>query len=329
MQSETRTEYPKVPQTDVHGTIRDFILPIVEFLGILVPGVIFNFAFIPAAIFPLANLLEVIGKNSVQSPLLGKELLIHLISPSFGTLFILSVFSYVIGHLFFRQDPKIPDEHSFDRVKETIKEEGPVRLGENEKKFNMKNNRPNKYNLEFPYRYLKEYLHDRGMYHLADMIPWSGNDPESYRLRTKHFINVLKVRLEFLFPYQYLRIQRNEAHVRLMSSMWYAGKTLLWVAFIGSVLGLASVGCAMYTSKSVWPLPYISSVIYPLMVLILSFLLKRYIESFLHYQRIREIVFLLETAYFAHKVYPQFQFVERGVDVGNEALTSASIVTGR
>ena len=322
MQSETRTAASEVPQTGVRGTIRDFILPIVEFLGILVPGVIFIFAFIPAAIFPLANLLEVIEQNSVQSALLGKELLTHLISPGFGTLFVLAVFSYVVGHLFFRQDPKIPDEHSFARVKKTIKEEGPVRLGKKEKDFNTKNNRPDKYNLEFPYRYLKEYLHDRGLYHLADMIPWSGNKPESYRLRTKHFINVLKVRLEFLFPYQYLRIQRNEAHVRLMSSMWYAGKTLIWVASVGSVFGLLAVGGTMYTSQSTWPPHYISGIISPLGVLVLSLLLKRYIESFLHYQRIREIVFILETAYFAHKVYPQFQFTERGVDEGDEALTN-------
>lgn len=321
MQNKTQTEGSKIPQTDVRGTIRDFILPIVEFLGILVPGVIFIFALIPGAIFPLASLLEVIGRDSVNSTLLLKKLFDHLISPGFGTLFILMVFSYVVGHLFFRQDPKIPDEHSFVRVKDTIKEEGPVRLGENEKQFNTRNHRPNTYNLEFPYRYLKEYLHDRGMYHLAKMIPWSGNDPETYRLRTKHFINVLKVRLEFLFPYQYLRIQRNEAHVRLMSSMWYCGKTLIWVAVTGSVLGLLTTGAAIFVSKSVWPIPYVSSVIAPLVVFTLSLLLKRYIESFLHYQRIREIVFILETAYFAHQVYPQFRFTESGAEGGNEALT--------
>ncbi len=34
------------------GTIRDFLLPIVEFLGILVPGIIFLFAIFPAIIIP-------------------------------------------------------------------------------------------------------------------------------------------------------------------------------------------------------------------------------------------------------------------------------------
>jgi hypothetical protein len=306
----------------VRGTIRDFILPIVEFLGILVPGVIFIFAFIPAAIFPLAGLIDAVGQGSVQSVLMGKELFMLLISPSVGTLFVLAVFSYVVGHLFFRQDPKIPDEKSFGRVKETIKEEGPVRLGEAEKEYNRRNGLPDKYNLEFPYRYLKEYLLDRGMYHLAKMIPWSGNDPETYRFRTKHFINVLKVRLEFLFPYQYLRVQRNEAHVRLMSSMWYAGKTLIWVAVAGSVFGLLAVGVGIFNGAPAWPIPAMPNVIAPLVVLVFSLFLKRYIESFLHYQRIREIVFLLETAYFAHVVYPQFEFSEHGVDEGGELLES-------
>ena len=211
----------KFPETEVRGTIRDFILPIVEFLGILVPGVIFIFALIPAVIVPLITMLRVVDRSIANIPLLREKLVIHFFSLGFGTLFILSIFSYVVGHLFFRQDPKIPDEHSFKKVKETIKEEGPVRLGKKEKEYNKKNNLLNDHNLEFPYRYLKEYLQDRGIAHLAEIIPWSGNKPESYPLRTKHFINILKVRLEFLFPYQYLRIQRNEAHVRLMSSMWY------------------------------------------------------------------------------------------------------------
>ena len=302
----------KFPETEVRGTIRDFILPIVEFLGILVPGVIFIFAFIPAVIVPLATMLQVVERPTANIPLLNESLLIHLISPDYGTLFILTVFSYVVGHLFFRQDPKIPDEHSFKKVRETIKEEGPVRIGEKEKEYNKKNNLPNEHNLEFPYRYLKEYLQDRGMKHLANIIPWSGNDPKSYPLRTKHFINILKVRLEFLFPYQYLRIQRNEAHVRLMSSMWYAAKSLIYASSIGVFIGTISIVVSVIVSKSVWPVPYFISILLPIIVLVLAIALKRRIESFLHYQRIREVVFILEAVFFAKKVYPDFEFIEQG-----------------
>jgi hypothetical protein len=301
------------PGTEIVGTVRDFIVPIVEFLGILVPGVVFIFAFIPALVVPLAKLITVIDRPFADNThLLTSGLIAHIVAPSFGTLFLLSILSYVVGHVFFRQDPKLPDERSFLRVKRTIGESGPVRLGENEKKYNADNNRPDEYNLEFPYRYLKEYLQERGMEHLARMVPWSGNDPTTYPLRTKHFINILKVRLEFLFPYQYLRIQRNEAHVRLMSSMWYAAKALFVVSLIGTCIGIVSSGISMAVSDSfVWPVPHFTGIVLPLLILILAATLKRQIEDFLHYQRIREVVFLLEAAYFANRLYPDIQFVEQ------------------
>jgi hypothetical protein len=119
-----KTKESKIPQTDVRGTIRDFILPIVEFLGILVPGVIFIFSFIPAAIIPLANLLDVLEQGAAQDILVSKDLLAHLISPGFGTLFILTVFSYVVGHLFFRQDPKYQMNTAFRELRRQSRKRG-------------------------------------------------------------------------------------------------------------------------------------------------------------------------------------------------------------
>ncbi|MDP2993124.1 MAG: hypothetical protein Q8N82_07175 [Deltaproteobacteria bacterium] len=314
----------KFPETEVKGTIRDFVLPIVEFLGILVPGVIFIFAFFPAVIVPLASILQIVENSKPTLPLIADYFIKIFISPTFGTIFILSVFSYVTGHLFFRQDPKIPDKHSFMKARETIKEEGPVRLCDNEKQYNMENGIPiDEYNLEFPYRYLREYLHDRGMIHLSNIIPWKGTDPKTYKMRTKHFINIIKVRLEFLFPYQYLRIQRNEAHVRLMSSMWYASNSLIYAAIIGAIIGMLAIFISVYVTNSAWPIPYFSSVVAPIFVLVLAILVRRSIESFLHYQRIREVVFILEAAYFAKKVYPEFEFMEQ-YEVNSGDLKGAS-----
>jgi len=301
---------PTLPESGLRGTIRDFIMPIVEFLGILVPGVIFVFAFLPAVLIPLASLLQIAESATPKLPIIGYDVIGTFLSPGAGTIFVLCVFSYVVGHIFFRQDPKIPDQHSFKRVRSTIKEEGPVRLSNAERKFNDENNLENDYNLEFPYRYLHEYLTDRGMLHLAEMIPWRGNDPKTYKLRTKHFVNVLKVRLEFLFPYQYLRIQRNEAHVRLMSSMWYAAKSLELASVVGIGLGLTAMFLCFRVTRSIWPIPYAYSVALPIVVLVISKLTRRHINGFLHYQRIREIVFILESAFFAKKIYPKFNFVE-------------------
>lgn len=291
---------------DLQGTIRGLFLPIVEFLGILVPGVIFNFSFVFAVIIPLISFIEVFSGSEITGAPIFIDVLKALLTPGMGTLILISVFSYVVGHLFFRQDPKIPDERSFEVVRKTIGDEGPVRLGVPEQKYNKKNNKPNKHNLEFPYRYLKEYLIDRGMDHLATIIPWSGNKPKTYRYRTKHFINTLKVRIEFLFPFQYLRVQRNEAHVRLMSSMWYASNSICFISTIGIWLGLITSFVFIVVNEDVLPYPYMASLVIPVVIYLLSVFLRKHIESFLHYQRIREIVFILETAYLANGISPDF-----------------------
>lgn len=304
------------PRVDLDGSIRDFILPIVEFLGILVPGMVFIFALFPAVVIPIATVLRLVEDTDVRLPIASESLVTTILSPSMGTIFLLAVFSYVFGHMFFRQDPKTPDQHSFNKVNgdELGEEKGPVRLCEKEQEYN-KNHKPhplpNVHNLEFPYRYLHEYLTDRGMHHLAEMVHWKGNSPSTYILRTKHFINVIKVRLEFLFPYQYLRIQRNEAHVRLMSSVWYASNSLIVASIIGVSIGATCLAANIYTSNVILPNLYVSSIVYPAVVLIIAIYSKSNIESFLHYQRIREIVFILESAYFAKKLYPKYDFFEK------------------
>ncbi len=305
---------------NMQGSLRDFILPIVEFLGILVPGVFFIFALIPAIIIPTATFLKIIEGVQVTTPIASDYLVKIILSPSAGTIFLLAIFAYVFGHVFFRQDPKIPDQKSFKKVNdsELCEEEGPVRMSEVEIAYNKEKNKkrkhkipPKEHNLEFPYRYLYEYLDDRDMKHLANIVQWKGNDPTSYSKRTKHFMNVIKVRLEFLFPYQYLRIQRNEAHVRLMSSMWYASKSLIAASIIGSIIGSICVYTYWYTSGTGWPTPYIGSLVLPVAVLALAIYFKKKVESFLHYQRIREVVFILEAAYVAKKLRPEFDFFEK------------------
>ena len=289
------------------GTIRDFLLPIVEFLGILVPGIIFLLAIFPALIIPIMAIIRIIENGSVVCPIVSDDIIKLIMMPGAMKSFVLLVFSYVIGHVFFRQDPKIPDTKSFQRVPDNIKKDGPVRLCENEKKYNMKEyGKEMPHNMEFPYRYLHEYLHDRGMPHLAEKITWKGEEPETYKNRTKHFINILKVHLEFLFPYQYTRIQRNEAHVRLMSSMWYCSKSIIITSVVGCVIGAISVFYVSEINNVFWPMPYVAAIYWPLLALIASFILKYKIETFLHYQRIREIVFILEAAHFANELYPEY-----------------------
>lgn len=310
MNNESESVGLRFPETEAKGTVRYFLIPLVEFLGILVPGAIFLLACMLALVLPLATVVDFLEGTPSRTTQQLYEFSKVLISPSFGTLIIIAIVSYVVGHLFFRQDPKHPDTCSFTRVKEQIGEEGPVRLCEDEKAFNRLNGLQNDHNLEFPYRYLHEYLTDRGMLHLAELIPWRGSDPTTYHLRTKHFLNILKIRLEFVFPNQYLRIQRNEAHVRLMSSMWYSAHALQFVAGCGACIGFLVFGASVNGKDSFYPSPYFGAWLIPCFIIITASVLKRNIEAFLHYQRIREIVFILEAAYFAKSLYPTFEFTE-------------------
>lgn len=298
----------KIPEIVPEGTLRDFLLPIVEFLGILVPGLLFLLLAIPAIGIPLGNILSYIVTGT-SIPLDTFGFLVELLkSTNIAIAGIVLVASYVAGHIFFRKDPKIPDEYSFKRVFSRNGESGPVRQCPAEVKYNeAKNlNPPKSYNLEFPYRYLREYLEERGMHHLAELIHWRGLDPNTYSFRTKHFINGLKARFEFVFPYQYTRIQRNEAHVRLMSSLWYATRSLIWICALGFAVGIFFI-IAVHVNevKAWWPMPEANTFIAPLLTGIVAIIVKVQIEEFLHYQRIREIVYILELAFFAKRLYPE------------------------
>ena len=296
----------KVPQVLPEGSLRDFVLPIVEFLGILVPGLLFLLLALPALAVPITYVLTFIITGHSDA-LNSFEYIVELLkASSVGVAGVVLVASYVAGHIFYRQDPKIPDEHSFNRVKDTIRETGPVRICPAEIEDNEKKNITpiNRYNLEFPYRYLKEYLTERGMHHLALLVHWRGLDPRTYAFRTKHFINGLKARLEFVFPYQYVRIQRNEAHVRLMSSLWYATRSLQVLCIFGGGLGFLFAGIVHSLSDTWWPVPEVHAFSAPLLVALVASVVRTQIEEFLHYQRIREIVFILELVYFSSQQIP-------------------------
>lgn len=191
------------------GNMWDFLLPIVEFFGILVPGLFFLVLLVPALLVPAVSFLEFVRTDEAPSFQIYVNIMSVIKDPGWVISTIALVTSYVAGHIFYRRDPKIPDEKSFHRLSAGVKKHsGPVRICEAEIDFNRSNNEkdPTAFNLEFPYRYLHEYLVERGLSHLANFIHWRGSDPSTYSRRTKHFINALKVRLEFSFPYQDRRL---------------------------------------------------------------------------------------------------------------------------
>jgi len=308
-------------------TIREFL---VEFMGSLVPGFLFVFLATVGFGWPVAALC-----GALLSPGSGASLsfagcaeLLGVIR--FETIFFVLAFSYVLGHFFFRQDPKVPDESSVFCIRQALKSgDGAVRFPKVPKELSKKplrlfyrcckvaklnrlaewvlwyGDRSSRPNVEFPYLFLHEYLKDRELKHLAEMVPWHGEDPNTHRHRTKAFVNILKMRLEFAFPEKCGTITRNEAHVRLMSSVWYLSRSLMWVSAAGFAIALMAAGRA-------WTDLGISQLVrfFPLflscgLIVIGTFWARHTIEKFFHYQRVREIIHVLEMAYVAAKDKPE------------------------
>jgi len=339
----------------------------VDFLGSLVPGL---FAVVLMAAV-LATSLSIVchvvgahldatltGRHSVVLPPLSSQLSgwRDVGFGPYGNIGLLLVFAFILGALFYRQDPKKPDFLSARRAWEYSLEEeeglaarplpsdgesansteGGValsilaratarvrrtlggHLGLLRRKL-WARERPRALtrpleprDAEFPYHFLHEYLEHRGLTHLARLVPWRGKDPTTHNRRTKMFLNVLKVRLQFTVPERCKEIVRNEAHVRMSTSVWYAAGWVMLCAIAGLVMLAFSVKLATINHKlMLQPFTTIVKVGFlNVLVLVLAKLIQWQIERFLHYQRVREVVYVLETAYFARESRPDLHLAD-------------------
>lgn len=269
---------------------------LVDVVGITIPGFCFIASIGAALGFPLFDLTKEIGAvehaASIQSFINQNVYL-----PSFIALMI---FSFVVGHLLYRRDPKMPDRYSMKRCKADLLS-GRLKGGD-------------EHCQQFPYGYLKEYLMERGFVDLANYVPWAGTDftkttgnssASNRAKRTKHFINIKKLEVKQKSSGLYFDIVKNEAHIRLMSSIWYGARALLLLSLLGvamalianaiNVLRLNGFANTIATLRAgTLKLPYADSLVLPLLVLFSSFWTRRSIGRFFHYQRVREIVFVLQ-----------------------------------
>lgn len=271
----------------------------VDFLGSLVPGL---FAIIlavtalevsmSAALFSLA---APASTTAGQAKVLSFGQWLDFGLGMYGNAGILLVAAYVLGSVFYRQDPKTPDYRSARHVWRSAKEEDRGRLA-------VQPRNPEAHDIaeedaQFPYFFLKEYLAGRGLGHLAQWVPWSGRDKDSWSRRTKMFINVLKIRLQYLVPERCKDIVRNEAHVRMATSVWYATNWILAAATLSFLFAFAAF--VNYPNKL--SDTTVTALSYDILVLVFAHILKTKIEKFIHYLRVRETVYVLETADFASR----------------------------
>jgi hypothetical protein len=279
---------------------------LVDVVGITIPGFCFIVSTGAALGLPLLDLTREIGavKHAASMQNLISQ---NVYFPSFIALM---VFSFVVGHLLYRRDPKKPDLYSME-VCEADLPSGRLKGGD-------------EHCQQFPYGFLKEYLLERGFIDLANYVPWAGTDfinttkdpaTSNRTKRTKHFINIKKLEVKQKSSGLYFDIVKNEAHIRLMSSIWYGAKALLALSLLGFVMALIANAIHLLrpssfantisaTRAGTLQLPYADSIVLPLLVFLSSFWARRSIGRFFHYQRVREIVFVLQAYHLTQKGQP-------------------------
>lgn len=267
------------------GSIYEFLN---DFFGSLVPGIFLSF-FIMASVLTVLMIFNnkfCINENTVK--------LIDAFSFEIMVCFL--IFSFVMGSVLYRKDLREPDRisatHIYNSDKKQRKEMA-VRMEEDEE--NLK--------VDYPYLYIYEYLNTRGLEHLARLIPWKGADPDTHRYKTKNYINILKIRLNYLVPEKMRDIVKNEAHIRLISSLWYVTK---WI-YVFSIIALLTCLSAILFSDNLHVFIDLCGVlvcfVWNFFQLILVLFIRKSIIKFYHYQRVREIVCVLETAYLTSKTH--------------------------
>lgn len=276
------------------ATLREFF---VDILGSLVPGFLFVFLAGVSLGWPMLALCQVVVCLGSNGAFPTQECIDFFRTAHTELVLFVVALSYALGHFFYRQAPKAPDERSV-RSKEVATD---LKKGDGAVRFPASGKAPD---VQFPYRYLYELLTIRGLAHLANIVPWKGEDPTTHTRRSKAFINILKTRLAFACPDKCGTITRNEAHIRLMSSVWYMCRSLAWFAVAGFIISVSGSLLLWATAGTLgltrlFPLCLLSGSVF-----IGVSIARRIIERFFHYQRVREVIFVLETAFFASKTHP-------------------------
>lgn len=174
-------------------------------------------------------------------------------------------------------------------------------------------------NCQFPYPYIRDYLMARGHDHLIDMIPW-GNKGEE---RSKTFINRVKIRLQYYRSNAYRRIIKNEADVRLSTSMWYAAEALVAVSLVCICVSFVSLCISFFLDKEHTPV-YLVAMFCPIAVLLFSWFSIHATQASVHYQRLREVFYVLETAYTAFRYERELMECPRMLESANSTIRNES-----
>lgn len=209
--------------------LRDLFL---DFLACLVPGFVFVVTitlFVLGIIFLSSYSIWMWSSSGID------KLYAFLITTNFFSYYTFHFWftaaivfiSFIVGHILYRLNPKTPDYASFLRMRKKVitkkkenreKDEWVVKRG-----FGVVSKE-----VQFPYDNLKRYLEARGFEYLSKYILYDNEITQ----RSKTFINKLKIRIFLAFPGKTHSIIRNEAHIRLASSVWYAARYIIKTSYL-------------------------------------------------------------------------------------------------
>jgi hypothetical protein len=290
---------------------QDFL---VDGLGGLIPGILFLLGIVVVLAPALQALCGAMAPTLDEVSLTGSlEALLKASQNTPNMIWIAGfgcalMLSYFLGLLFYRLDPKTPDRKSFAGLAKGGLSDQSMR--ERNEWLRQNYGCDNERDCEFPYPYLRSYLKQRGHDHLLYLVPWFDNTSR----RSKTHLNRLKIRLKYFCPEKCWPIVRNEAQVRLATSMWYVADVLKKI----SVCGLAAVVvaiCVAYfhvrtnpMSSEIlwkfarWAFPLVLS---PVLAFSVSKFCKTRVERFVHYQRLHEVFYILELAHTASKEHSE------------------------
>jgi hypothetical protein len=271
--------------------IRELAIP---FMGSLVPGIYLWMGLLFSIVPPLSLLLGSLSASGAGAAFNFLDYLTTITqSIKSGSWVLFIVISYVLGAILSKQDPKLTDQKSFDRISSQFEAEG-----KDPRKDLACTSRKE---CEYPYPFLYDYLEKRGLTDLLDYIVWHGRPDQ----KSKAYINQLKIEVELKDPAVYQNLVRNEAHIRLSNTIWHSTILLRYCSLFGIALVALSSIILLAASGDRSPVDILGyclgSIAFPAFILMIGEYFRVNIEKYFHFQRLREFFCILRTHYMLFK----------------------------
>jgi len=146
-------------------------------------------------------------------------------------------------------------------------------------------------NSKYPYQNYYKYLIFRERFDILPFVKWGDKT-------SKQSTNPLKLKIKLTLPRARALIDKNESHIRLMSSLYYCSRVLFPFTILCVV---TSIIVRLSTAPEMYDYLLISL---PVLMVVSVCLVRKYSVRHIHYQRMREIQNIIE-------IYSQCQCSEK------------------